>query len=279
MWLRLLLLAVAQTTTVRAEGFTFPTDQEDEFIVGDLVNVTWDVVTARFSLYESCETAVALESNSTNNYSYIWNATRANYRESGCVFKLEPLDADGVANPPNLTSVYFGVNKRYSTDPAPTYYNFGGSLTNSSSTSSASSSSTSSPTSVSISTSIPVATTATGTSTPTPSSSSTHTSALTTAQKVGLGVGIPLGILTLCSVGILFMWYRRRIQYQRTCQVQNDAMEEGKASFKPASYSHNRVASGTETLVSELSAQNYDVGSGGSRPISELMGTPRAEME
>lgn len=46
---------------VRADGFIFPTSQEDEFIVGDLVNVTWDVDTPRFSLYEVCATSILLE--------------------------------------------------------------------------------------------------------------------------------------------------------------------------------------------------------------------------
>jgi hypothetical protein len=56
LWLFLLVVP-----TVLAEGFTFPTSDEYEFIVGDLVNVTWNVVTARFSLYEVCDTAVVLE--------------------------------------------------------------------------------------------------------------------------------------------------------------------------------------------------------------------------
>lgn len=39
---------------VSAGNFTFPTDFGSRFIVGDQVNVTWDVVTPRISLYEYC---------------------------------------------------------------------------------------------------------------------------------------------------------------------------------------------------------------------------------
>ncbi|PWY83379.1 hypothetical protein BO70DRAFT_352243 [Aspergillus heteromorphus CBS 117.55] len=108
----------------RAEGFTFPTEKADEFITGDLVNVSWNVVTSRMSLYEVCSSTTPLELNITNNYSYVWTATRDNYRESGCAFELEPLDQFGAPNPPNLTSGLFGVSKRYRDDPAPTSYNF-----------------------------------------------------------------------------------------------------------------------------------------------------------
>jgi hypothetical protein len=44
------------TTRIQAGNFTFPTPSEYRFIVGDEVNVTWDVVTPRISLYEECGT-------------------------------------------------------------------------------------------------------------------------------------------------------------------------------------------------------------------------------
>ncbi|BDD56158.1 hypothetical protein MPDQ_000979 [Monascus purpureus] len=115
------LLALAPL--VRAEGFTYPVG-DTIFIEGDLVNVTWDIVSPRISLYESCAEAIPLEVNITNPYSYIWNATRKNYHESGCVFEIEQLGVNGLENPPNVTSDLFGVSKRYPDDPAPTSYNF-----------------------------------------------------------------------------------------------------------------------------------------------------------
>ena len=61
-----LLISLQDRWLVRAEGFTFPTSTEDEFIVGDLVNVSWNVVSSRISLYEVCSSAVALESKYTH---------------------------------------------------------------------------------------------------------------------------------------------------------------------------------------------------------------------
>lgn len=52
------LLALAPL--VRAEGFTYPVG-DTIFIEGDLVNVTWDIVSPRISLYESCAEAIPLE--------------------------------------------------------------------------------------------------------------------------------------------------------------------------------------------------------------------------
>lgn len=38
-------------------SFTFPTTAEDQFIVADLVNVTWDIAVPRLALYETCGTS------------------------------------------------------------------------------------------------------------------------------------------------------------------------------------------------------------------------------
>lgn len=222
---------------------------------------------------------VFVTANSTNNYSYIWTATRENYRESGCVFELEPLYENGLSNPPNLTSVLFGVNERYSGDPAPTDYNFGG----------AQSTSTAAPTSSSSPTSTPTSSNNPSLSSESPTSATISPSpqpGLTSAQKAGLGVGVSLGVLLLCSLGFIGIWYRRRIKYRRA-NGDGDVMEQQqsamKAGMKSPGFTNNRI-SGTETLVSELSSQNYDE-SGNyrssllNRPTSELMGNPRAEME
>lgn len=47
-------------SVVHAVGFTYPNSQAG-FVVGDLVNITWNVPAARFSLYELCQTAIILE--------------------------------------------------------------------------------------------------------------------------------------------------------------------------------------------------------------------------
>ena len=68
-----LLLALQCTCFVRAESFTYPTAKEYQFIVGDLVNVSWDVVTSRVSLYEVCNTKIPLLCRYTYNcHHWIW---------------------------------------------------------------------------------------------------------------------------------------------------------------------------------------------------------------
>lgn len=39
-----------------SENFTFPTKAQDQFIVGDRLNLTWSVTAPLISLYESCGT-------------------------------------------------------------------------------------------------------------------------------------------------------------------------------------------------------------------------------
>ncbi|PYI00454.1 hypothetical protein BO78DRAFT_330011 [Aspergillus sclerotiicarbonarius CBS 121057] len=278
-----LLLTLQDGCSVRAEGFTFPTSTEDEFIVGDLVNVSWNVVTSRVSLYEVCSEAVPLELNVTNDYSYIWNATRDNYRESGCAFELEPLDYNGDPNPPNLTSLMFGVSKRYSDDPAPVSYNFYG-TSSTAATSSTSSLTVITGTHTFASTTSTVSTAVAETS----AASSIQTaivqkSGLTVAQKVGIGLGVPLGVLAIAAVvGVLAFLYRYRLRKQRdshhfpnTDQAASPMMvEEAKVPSDPR-------MSRAETLIAELPS-HHELGGidemDDNRPISELMGTPRNEL-
>lgn len=59
--LLLFLLCCCHLPVVDAEGFTFPTNDDNVFIVGDVVNVTWDVSTPRLSLYEACNEVLELE--------------------------------------------------------------------------------------------------------------------------------------------------------------------------------------------------------------------------
>ena len=39
---------------IMPEGFTFPTNDENRFIVADQVNITWEIAAPVISLYESC---------------------------------------------------------------------------------------------------------------------------------------------------------------------------------------------------------------------------------
>ncbi|RAH84626.1 hypothetical protein BO86DRAFT_407583 [Aspergillus japonicus CBS 114.51] len=300
-----LLLFTSQQSLVYADGFTFPTDDVYQFIVGDLVNVTWDWVSPRISLYEVCSTAVLLESNVSDTQSYVWNATRDNYKESGCVFELVPLTADGSLNPPNLTSVIIGVSKRYADDPAPTSYNFGG-TSSSTATSSATAflSTTTASSFTTTATANPYTATAEPASATTSSSTANETptsiakAGLTTAQKVGIGLGVPLGVLALSLAGALIFMYRRRQRRRREgessaqlplppSQQQSSQhlyyavppmAEQPKSPFDGSRMSR---VSGAETLIAELPAAEVEAPSerGDSlRPVSELMGTPRNEL-
>ncbi|RAL08480.1 uncharacterized protein BO97DRAFT_446121 [Aspergillus homomorphus CBS 101889] len=291
------ILVTPHWSLVRAEGFTFPNDGNDRFIVGDLVNVTWDIVSARVSLYEMCATAVLLESNVSNTESYIWNATRANYRESGCAFELVPLTADGSPNPPNLTSVLFGVNKRYSNDPSPTSYNFGG-TTFPTTTLSPPATSTSASTLATTAnpytgTAEPASATATSTSSTANEPTALAKGGLTVAQKVGIGLGVPLGVLALSLVGALvFMYRRRRLRQGRVVEQEQPpppppqdyyaAVPSMAPMAEPPKDPFNAARmSRAETLIAELPAADMEVESetrSGQRPVSELMGTPRNEL-
>ena len=68
-----LLLPLQYRCLARAESFTYPTATEYQFIVGDLVNVSWDVVTSRVSLYEVCNTKIPLLCRYTYNcHQWTW---------------------------------------------------------------------------------------------------------------------------------------------------------------------------------------------------------------
>ncbi|PWY63119.1 hypothetical protein BO83DRAFT_371548 [Aspergillus eucalypticola CBS 122712] len=286
-----LLLALQCTCFVRAESFTYPTATEYQFIVGDLVNVSWDVVTSRVSLYEVCNTKIPLLLNVTNPYSYVWNATRDKYRESGCAFELDSLDMFGILNPPVLTSVKIGVSKRQEDDPPPEFYNlYDPTSSTSSSTSSTTSmkttSSATSATSTSTSSSHATSTAAAETTAASASSipaTSDNGSGLTVAEKVGIGLGVPLGVLAISTAGALGFLYRRRSQM-------GGGLDETSNSDQPASSGMVEVVkppwdpriSRTETVIAELPSPSFDMEGipeeANHRPITEVMGTPRSEL-
>ncbi|EHA25000.1 hypothetical protein ASPNIDRAFT_55190 [Aspergillus niger ATCC 1015] len=261
---------------VQAESFTYPTATEYEFIVGDLVNVSWDVVTSRVSLYEVCNTKISLLLNVTNPYSYVWNATRDNYRESGCAFELDSLDMFGELDPPVLTSVKFGVSKRQKDDPPPEFYNMYNPTSSTSSTTSATSTSTSS----SHGTSTAVAETTAASSIP---STADNSSGLTVAQKVGIGLGVPLGVLAMSIIGALIFLYRRRSQRARGLdETPNSDEPTPSVMVGAAKDTLNTRMSRAETVIAELPSPSFNTEGmeevSNHRPMSEIMGTPRNEL-
>ncbi|RAK84487.1 hypothetical protein BO79DRAFT_158351 [Aspergillus costaricaensis CBS 115574] len=272
-----LLLALQCTCFVRAESFTYPTAKEYQFIVGDLVNVSWDVVTSRISLYEVCNTKISLLLNVTNPYSHVWNATRDKYRESGCAFELDSLDMFGIFNPPVLTSVKIGVSKRQKDDPPPEFYNFTTSMKSTSSTTLATSTSTS-----------PHGTSTVAAETTAASASSIPATTddgngLTVAQKVGIGLGIPLGVLAMSTAGALGFLYRRRSQMgsglDETPNSDQHASSGMAEAVKPP---WDPRSSRAETVIAELPSPSFEMEGiseeANHRPISEVMGTPRSEL-
>ncbi|CAG8111791.1 unnamed protein product, partial [Penicillium nalgiovense] len=183
-----------------AGNFTFPTEAERRFRVADLVNITWDVVAPLISLYETCgSNDRAIEERTTNKYSYVWIATRKNYVESGCSFVLQPFTTEGESYGDNITSILFGVSKRYTDDPSPVSYNF---INASSSTSTSATKATS--TSLSTSASVEPISTPTTTSTPKSSHGMSKTS------KIGIGIGVPLGVLLVALAMGALIFYRRK---------------------------------------------------------------------
>ncbi|KAE8136637.1 hypothetical protein BDV38DRAFT_271976 [Aspergillus pseudotamarii] len=253
----LIIALILRIEGVSAENFTFPTDFGSRFIVGDQVNVTWDVVTPRISLYEACGTEQwIISQNVVNHYSYVWIANRDVYKESGCCFVLESLNSQGKpAGQDNVTSVVFGVAKRYHDDPSPTSYHFA-------STSATSLTGTLTPTTTSSTESAGVVT-ATDVSAASPSTEHSR-GGLSSAAKIGIGLGIPLGFLLVAlSVG-LFHFIRRRKRLQDNSPEASepvwhpDGTTPLPGGFVDGSNTTKNVrGSHTDTIISELSSENY----------------------
>ncbi|KAE8359136.1 hypothetical protein BDV27DRAFT_149832 [Aspergillus caelatus] len=253
----LLIALILWIEGVSAENFTFPTEFGSRFIVGDQVNVTWDVVTPRISLYEYCgREQWIIAQNVVNKYSYVLIANRDIYKESGCYFVLESLNSLGKPDgQDNVTSVVFGVAKRYHDDPSPTSYHFA-------STSASSLTGTSTPTTTS-STESAGAVTATDVSAATPSAE--HSSGgLSSAAKIGIGLGIPLGFL-LVALGVgLFHFIRRRKRLRgNSPEASEPVWHPDGTTPLPGGFidggntTKNVRGSHTDTIISELSSENY----------------------
>ncbi|KAL4787059.1 hypothetical protein BJX76DRAFT_354471 [Aspergillus varians] len=246
-------------------NFTFPTEAKNRFTVADLVNVTWDVVAPRISLYESCgNDDRMIQEQIMNNYSYVWTATRKGYVESGCNFMLQPFTADRESYGNNITSILFGVSKRYTSDPSPVTYNFINNTT---------------PSTTASSTSLATV----GTSEPTtPTSTSGVSHGLSNTSKLGIGLGVPLGVLFLAVAIGAFIIYRRRACQKKTQEITATGQPSDGLAPLPVFMSkdpYNTRLSQTETIAtsSQLSSNNQ-ISEGTERPLSELMSAERAEL-
>ncbi|KAJ5117816.1 hypothetical protein N7448_011448 [Penicillium atrosanguineum] len=256
-----------------AGNFTFPTEAEYRFIVADLVNVTWDVVAPLISLYEICgSNEHALEERKTNNYSYVWIATRDNYVEDGCSFMLQPFTTEGESYGDNVTSITFGVSKRYTDNPSPVSYNF-------INTSSSTSASATKAISTSFATSASVENISSSTTTPTPESS--H--GMSKTSKIGIGLGVPLGVLLVAVAMGAFIFYRRKCRQKGTQEKPFTDKPNDELAPLPTTWfkkPHTTRLSGTETVASSLSklSSDHQRPEGTDKRLSELMSAERAEL-
>ncbi|KAE8383311.1 hypothetical protein BDV26DRAFT_303567 [Aspergillus bertholletiae] len=260
---------------IAARSFTFPTNAEHRFIVGDQVNITWDVVTPRISLYEECgaETWI-IALNVVNKQNYVWTANRDIYRESGCYFELASLDSEGEPDgQDNVTSIVFGVAKRYHDDPSPTSYHFASTLATSlTATSTLTTTTTTSTESA-----------ATGASVAIPSAEPSS-GGLSSAAKIGIGLGVPLGLLLLAVAVGLFRFLRRRKKSREkspddpSLVCHSDSITPLPGGFVDGSNASKAMrASHTDTIISELSSENYETRDvRRTREINELMGVERS---
>ncbi|PYH33946.1 uncharacterized protein BO87DRAFT_59338 [Aspergillus neoniger CBS 115656] len=225
--------------------------------------------------------------NVTNPYSHVWNATRDKYRESGCAFELDSLDMFGILNPPVLTSVKIGVSKRQKDDPPPEFYNLYNPSSSTSSTTSmkytsSATSATSTFTTYSHATNTAAGETSAASYNSAPATTDTN-SGLTVAQKVGIGLGVPLGVLAISTVGALAFLYQRRSQRRSGLDdVPNSDQPTSSGLVEAAKAPWDPRISRAETVIAELPSPSFDMEGISEevnhRPISEVMGTPRSEL-
>ncbi|KAE8151680.1 hypothetical protein BDV25DRAFT_138603 [Aspergillus avenaceus] len=257
-----------------AGNFTYPTETEYRFRDGDQVNVTWDVVTPRLNLWELCwKNLWILQLNVSNKHSYVWTATRNMYREAGCHFLLQPLNSQGKPDGPNVTSLDFGVPKRYHDDPPPVSHNFA---------STSSHVSTVVVTASNPATSTPSATTTSSTT----SSAESSSGGMPTATKIGIGLGVPLGAIVLgAGLGTLFLFRRGKKAKLNSPEV-SPILPFDSSTPLPGGFVENNntkdIRSSHTRTISELSSENYGTQDTGRadepREVNELMGVPRSEL-
>lgn len=187
---------------------------------------------------------------------------------------LQPFTAEHEAYGNNITSVLFGVSKRYTDDPAPASYNF----VNESS---------SSPTTE---TETPTSSATTGSSQPTtttPTSQNNQNHGLSKASKIGIGLGVPLGVLLVAAIAVgALIIYRRKSRRKGNVAREITATNpnqpgDGLGALPTFAYKdhHQTRLSQAETIgsSSQFSTDNQRT-ERTERPLSELMSTERAEL-
>ncbi|KAJ6024151.1 hypothetical protein N7540_004948 [Penicillium herquei] len=241
------------------EGFWYPTSSGSHYIVGDKVNVTWQAHTPRISLYETCaDNLTYLERNVTNLNFYVWAAANTHFRhniygDNGCNFRLQLLSPSGEPGEEVYSSNFFGVSNRADDDPSPTSYNFYSpnaptkTLTVTTRIRATTtigdvvipSASISSTESISMTSGLFPSTSTTMSST-TASPSTDSSGGLSSSAKLGIGIGIPLGFLTLAMIMGLCVYQRLKNSGEKSVarvpEVPADVHEMG-----------------NDTMISELS--------------------------
>ncbi|EED20425.1 hypothetical protein TSTA_036500 [Talaromyces stipitatus ATCC 10500] len=164
---------------------------------------------------------------------------------------------------------------RYKDSPPPTDWNFGGSGATSTATATSTIKTTSTVTPIVTATSTSLIASASASSTGVVSSSSSSTESepgLSSGQKADIGVGASSHTSAQTNTSPV-----------TSATEQQQEPTATKKDMKTTILRESRYLSGTESSVSELPSQNYDENSSYrdstvQRVISELMGTPRAEM-
>lgn len=184
---------------------------------------------------------------------------------------LQPFTAEGESYGNNITSVTFGVSKRYTSDPSPVSYNF---VDESSST-------TASPTRAAT-TSLPQSTRTKTTSASTTETTSKISDVSSLASKVGIGLGVPLGLLLIAATIGAFILYKRKRRHNGNQEMSVTDHPRNELDPLPIDgYQGPRHArmSQTETVtsLSQLSSGNGRL-TGTEKRFSELMSTERVEL-
>lgn len=181
---------------------------------------------------------------------------------------LEPFTDQGEAYGNNITSVTFGVSERYTNDPSPVSYNF----VNTSPTASATTT-----------TQISATPFNTNSSTVDNTETSPHSHGLAKAGKIGIDLGVTLGILLLAMCGWSLYIFRRKGREGRTQAV--SVMNPPDDGVPPLpnlerKNQQNTRLSQAETVrgISQLSSDNERMALRGENRLSELMSTARAEL-
>lgn len=199
-------------------------------------------------------------------------ATRSHYAENGCHFVLQPFTAQGESYGDNITSIQFGISKRYTEDPPPVSYNF---------VKGSSSMSASATTALQSSLSTQVISKATSSLTDTPASKDKH--GLSSTNKLEIGLGVSLSFLLIAvTLGAIILTRRKIRQKEHGKTLARPQISNGLAtnSVYEVRDPHNMARSRMETMASLCQLPSHETRSTGTeRPLSELMSIERVELD